>query len=733
MQPMVWLGLGVLCGAACWPYWQPSSAACLLAVLTTGALVLCARRMPLLLLTWSMGGFWLGTLSCSLQPPSMPKTAAQHVIGQVVRSNRAWAHLQTAQGRIDLKINGTSLPVGRRIAARTTAWAPRAILPGARDPTRNDVRTGTIRRKLRNWVLMDGPAEATESNDPWQHAVHGGLLRSLATGKRDRIQPTVRERMRRTGTMHLLAISGLHVGLVAAGAWSIATCLLRPLVLLGSVWTHRLLAMGLGLMAAMAYAGAVGWPASAQRAVWMVGAVMIGHTLGRNVRPLNLLGTAATTMVLWSPGLIGDLGFQLSFCAVGGILLWAPSFGPIASKPGVQRWILTSVGATIGATIGTLPFAAWDFQLLAPATVLANLIATPTIGTIAVPAALMAQHADGTVRLMALAVGDAAIQLALSFLAIVDVTPWTPAVTGLGAVGLGACVLLRHRPLWATTLALWCLLQFTSTRDRLVVTFPAVGQGSAALVQWPDGRNWLIDGGPHARAVLHWLRRIGIRHLDTVFVSHPHPDHIRGLYSVIDELDVDRIVARQRPQQRGDFHDLWRRAAQRGTTLQTLDTPHPAIVHPPIDWEPPRKGRTNNQSLVVRLRHGAHSFLLTGDIEKEAERLLLPSVESVTVVQVPHHGSRTSSTLDFARRLRPRWAVIPVGIDNRYGHPAPEVLSRWGPARTLRTDIDGSIRFSSDGLNLAIERWTPQTGWQTVSRPPIPSATSSIDITRSRG
>jgi competence protein ComEC len=720
-NPLAWLGAGVVLGATSWPWIQADWAECAVGLVLTAVLTWMAPTRPTVVLGWTIGGLWLGTLSCAVQPQPISHTAATHLVGEVVRANRRWTWVHTAGGRVAMRTGWDRPPMGRRIAAWTTPWSPDPVLPGARDPTRNDPRTGTIRRRLRRWVVLDGAEPEADDAARWDPAKHGGLLRSLATGQRDQIDPDTREIMRRTGTVHLLAISGLHVGLVAMTAWGLATLLLRPMALMGSVWLHRLLAMLVGLAGAAAYASTVGWPASAQRAMWMVGTVMIARTVGRRVRPFNLLGAAATIVVLWNPGQVGELGFQLSFSAVVGIVLWAPWFTVPSSAPRIKRWVMASVGATVGATLGTLPFAAWDFQLLAPASIPANLIAAPLIGTIAVPAALVAAHFDGALGLVALAIGDTAVDLGVTALSALNIRPWSPAVGPLGALALGACALLGRRPLWAALLAVACLVQVPSSVDRLIVTFPAVGQGSAALIAWPDGRHWLVDGGPQTRAVLHWLRREGIRHLDTVFLTHPHPDHIKGLLPIIQQLEVDTLVARDRPQRRrGIFHDLWRDAAQRGTYLRTLRTPHPAIIHPSIDWVPPRTRRTNNQSLVLRFAHGAHSFLLTGDIEAKGEAHLLPQLTPTTVVQVPHHGSQTSSTPDFVQRLSPRWAVIPVGPGNQYGHPASAVLARWGPARVLRTDIEGSIRFSTDGQDLEVDRWTARTGWKPVARAPVP-------------
>jgi len=312
-------------------------------------------------------------------------------------------------------------------------------------------------------------------------------------------------------------------------------------------------------------------------------------------------------------------------------------------------------------------------------------------------------------------------------LGLLECDPLTPAVGAMAVPGLAVASMLASRPIWAILLALACLLPRCDRGEQLIVTFPDVGQGGAALVEWPDGRRWLVDGGPPSTRVLHWLRRSGVRRLDAVVLSHPHPDHMGGLHPVIKALDVGSLWAPQRPQQDGSaFSSLWNEAAERGISLRVAGDPGLPVIHPEQTWTTSGRANINNRSLVLRLTYGQHSFLLTGDIESEAENYLHHRLEPSTVVQVPHHGSRTSSGSAFVAQVRPRWAVVQAGRNNRFGHPAPEILSRWGPARILRTDRDGTIRFISDGQRLQVDTWHPSTGWRPVDRRPVGSGSVSI-------
>jgi len=523
-----------------------------------------------------------------------------------------------------------------------------------------------------------------------------------------------------------MAISGLHVGLVSFSVAAVVGLLTRPMALIDRPWLPRWAALCAATIAAGAYGASVGWPASAQRAGWVVAGALLARAIGRPAPSWNLLGMAAAAVVLSDPGQVGELGFQLSFGAVIGILLWAPKVLSLAKKtaPWPVRWLLGAIGTTLGASIGTLPILAWDFQHLAPVCILANLIATPLLGTIAVPAALLAKLAPDGIAQMGLRVGDGAVGLALQLLTPLAIDPWTPAVGVWGATGLMLAATLSRKPVWAAVLILTCLAP-TPRQPELTVTFPSIGQGNAALIEWPDGRRWLIDGGPASKRLLYWLRRKGIRKLDKVILSHPHPDHMGGLLPVAAQLDIKEMWAPDRPRRtHGQFFQLWRTAAQRGTSLKLAGADGLELLHPPVEYTPTSNRPINDRSQVLRIRYGRHSFLFTGDIEQEAEEMLMGRLPPTTVVQVPHHGSRTSSSDGLVDATRPRWAVVSAGKNNRFGHPAPIVLARWGIANVLRTDRDGSVRFRTDGQQITPEKWSNTLGWKKIERHPIrPSST----------
>jgi len=252
---------------------------------------------------------------------------------------------------------------------------------------------------------------------------------------------------------------------------------------------------------------------------------------------------------------------------------------------------------------------------------------------------------------------------------------------------------------------------------RLSVTFLDVGQGDAILIRGPEGHRILVDGGPSGEAIEAALGRhlpFWDDHLDLVFLTHTDADHLTGLLTVLVRHDVDAVAASP---QMGDssLYQLWRqRIAEKGIPLLEAteggrialnDGAYIEVLHPPPVLLAGTDNDVNNNSLVLRLILGKASFLLTADLEAEGEFALLeeaPSLHSA-LLQVPHHGSRSSTTPELLHDVQPLVAVISVGADNRFGQPAPEVLARLPARLVYRTDRHGDITISTDGHKLWIE------------------------------
>jgi competence protein ComEC len=741
---LVWIGAT---GAAWLP---PSGPSLLMAVVALGLLGLLASRHQAAVLAWWAGCLLLGCAAVGLQPqaPALGGAAEGVAVLGTVETSSGWrAQVGTDKGRLELLFNGPAPAAGDRIAAWTTVARGDVVLPGAPDDSPNRRRAGVEVRRAQRWVPIGAPSPPRVARADFLLARNGALLWALATGQRAEVDPTLMTLMRRTGTRHLLSISGMHLGLVGGLAGGLAALIGRLLCWL--FWASirarvrgRMRAWvavvalprapaALAAIAAIgtvfAYGATVDWPTSARRAAWMVAAAALGHALGRRASVVNLLGLAAAILVLRDPAVVGEVGAQLSFGAVLGIALCSSRLTrlvPPDAHPLVGR-AATALGATLGATLGTLPIVAWHFQELGPTSPLANLLAGPLIGGVGVPAALLARLLPAPWSLLPLAVGDAAVQVAVAGLERLDVVPWAPAVGPIGALGLVLVPLLRRRPAAALLVASLCLWMRPVPADRLVVTFLAVGQGDAALIEWPDGQRWLIDGGPDDQDVLHYLRSRGIRQLDVVALSHPHPDHMRGLPAVVGSLEIGVFWTPRGPLPgEVDYQSLWGElAASRVPVIHGADLSPPvaaggwARAIRPSRGQTLRGGRhTNDESLVIHLGLGATGVLFLGDAESDAEMdLMTRGVWPVTVVKVGHHGSRTSSTWGLVAATGARLAVISCGVGNSYGHPNAAVLGRWlSTSAVARTDQDGTVEVGSDGSAMTLRAWTGAEGWRSL-------------------
>ena len=257
---------------------------------------------------------------------------------------------------------------------------------------------------------------------------------------------------------------------------------------------------------------------------------------------------------------------------------------------------------------------------------------------------------------------------------------------------------------------------------QLHVDFLDVGQGDSALVTMPDGTTLLVDGGGNTTeaarrigetVVSEYLWWRGLSEVDYVLATHADADHIDGLNDVLKNFRVRSALVARRPANDPEFLKFSQTLMATNTHAEVIhagDVIHFGAVEVSVLW-PPSAGEqsTNNDSIVLRLKFGEHSILLTGDIEKLAERALVESNQDLnaTVVKVPHHGSKTSSTDDFVRATKPNLAIIPVGRNSMFGHPHPEVVQRWqaNGATVLTTGECGTITITTDGHELSLKRF----------------------------
>jgi competence protein ComEC len=554
------------------------------------------------------------------------------------------------------------------------------------------------------------------------------LLSGLLIGERDEIAPEVSEAFRRTGLVHILAVSGSNVGFVALILFIVLSFLHVP-----RRWYPVFLLLGI-----VFYMFLTGAQPPVVRATLMAAVIIIGEGLQRDTNIYNSLGVAALLILLWQPLQLFQLGFQLSFAAVLGIAyLYRPLSLLFRRMIRIRwqplRWAIALMAVSFAAQLATLPFSLNAFGGLPVTAIWGNLVVIPMAFVIV--AATAAACAFSFFEFVSQAFGlvaDLAAGIMIAFtkwlatfpLAYVDgihVSPW---LLIFYVIAIATLVEWRRsiRRRWLIVTGLMVLNIFIwqqawSGGPKMRVTFFDVGQGDAALLEFPHGR-LLVDTGPFqedydaaARVLVPFFRRSGIRHLETVVISHPHADHLGGLPTLLREIEIKKVCVSSAEsnspleQNCEKLLDSLRVPRLVLTTGQRLLDFAPAEV-----WAlHPHRGRRwfrnlNDASVVVKVIFGEHAFLFPGDAELESESCLLEFANWLDsdVLKVGHHGSETSSIPPFVKLASPQWAVTSVGRWNRFGHPHPNVMARYDSLGIplLRTDRDGAVIFETDGRTL---------------------------------
>jgi competence protein ComEC len=530
---------------------------------------------------------------------------------------------------------------------------------------------------------------------------------------------TFRDELRAIGTVHLLSVSGLHVGFVMAGLG-----LLLRMLRVGRGWRDLVIIGSVGFYILM-----TGMETPVLRAGIMLSVYLLSNRLGAKDAPVNRLSLAALILLLLNPYNLYECGFQLSFAATAGVVWLYPivkRYFPV-NRPYLRR-IWEALLLSVSAQLLVVPLLVCYFQQIAWISPVANLGLT-------LPAAFIV-----TGGLAGELSGLVFPKFGCLFLTLVDWTVtllrmlthflsgWNWAVSSvpawpwpwLAAYYLGLILLLdKLRPslltrrrtenfgpvllllLTVVNLAVWIRLFPWDRQQYLEAVFFDVGQGDAILVKTPDNRHLLVDGGAEGlgrRRVLPYLREHGISHLDYVVGTHGHQDHLGGLDEVLLKIPAENVFL---PEDNSSVtHELLdrlrrvryvRRSASGGMVLR-LGRSVTARVFRLKEAED-----ENDRSTVLLIRYGKYQLLLTGDLSKEGEEVLAnryPYLLRSAVLKVGHHGSNSASTSEWLRRVRPTVAVISAGADNRFGHPGGKALCRLAAsgAAIYRTDRQGTIR-----------------------------------------
>jgi competence protein ComEC len=593
------------------------------------------------------------------------------------------------------------------------------------------------------------------------------LAQGIVLGMRGNIPQELNNDFIQSGTAHLLAISGLNVGIMAG-------------ILLGiGLWLfgrRRYLYVWLAFGAVWLYTVITGMNPPVVRGAIMVSLFLFAEALGRQRSGVAALTTAAAVMVGISPYILGDASFQLSFLAMAGLIFIYPIFKETgrriaAKRLGEEGFIVSltnvtidTMSATLAAIIAVWPLIAYYFGIFSLVGPLATFLAMPVLPVIIATGTLAALlglawitigqiigwiawpflsymilivSGLGSPSVSSIKVGSVSPVFIVCYYAVLAVAIWLYSrwrklrnmMSGAAGVMKGAVTLssgLSRGIRWtmAPLLVAAVLISYTAATmpgNELRVSFLDVGEGDAVLIQ-KGSHQVLIDGGPSPQAITLELSEqmpFWDRTIDLVVLTHPHQDHLGGLLEVLRRYRVKQVLYPDLDYTSPLF-DEWLRligerevkstVAHAGQQIDMGDGIIMEVLNPLEKLFTGTESDIDTNSLALLLKDGDVSFLLTADITRDTEWELLRerTVSPSTVLKVAHHGSDTSTTSEFLAVANPQAAVISVGVDNKYGLPDEAVLQRLGEkvgiGNVYRTDEQGTIEFTTDGERLWVEK-----------------------------
>jgi len=671
----------------------------------------------------------------------------------------AGACLEPAEGGVSLTVQGvlaasqvTEWRAGRTIRATAILRRPaRYLNDGVPDFERmmarrgialiGTVKSAALVQRVAEGTWMDEAAasirgavrRAIDRHVAPRHPQSAAIAVAILIGDRGSLDPIVEQRLQEAGTYHVIAISGGNIAILAG-------------LISGLLWVLKIRdgwAAGAAIALLAAYAFIAGGGPSVVRATVMAVICLGLRTIDQRTAPQHAMAVTLVAVLMASPLSIADVGLWLTFGATAALVVAAARV--LLPAPLWLKVPAAIIIASLAVEIVLLPIVAYVFQRVTIAGLPVNVVAIPSMAVVQVAAMITAAAdavgLDGLARVAGWTT-HIGVRGLLDSARLVDVAPWltwrVPSPDWwLVLMYFWSLVVALFAPLkrWrqscrVTAAVLLCVIAFaphtwarTFGDGQLHLTMIDVGQGDAMLVTLPNGRTLLVDAGGVSpggefdigdRVIGPALRARGITTLDYLAITHGDPDHIGGAASIVRDFAPREIwygtyvnnhqpsIALQALASR--TRSAWR-WLQRGERMDIggveLRVHHPA----PEDWQ--RQKVRNDDSLVMELRYGQVSMLLTGDIGRDVEQALLPALDllPVVVLKSPHHGSGTSSSEDFVRTLKPRIVLIGCGRGNPHGHPVDPVMARYAAAgaAVYRTDLHGQIRVSTDGVTVSVK------------------------------
>lgn len=564
----------------------------------------------------------------------------------------------------------------------------------------------------------------------------GALIKGLILGERGEIPAELRESFVKSGVIHALAISGLHVGYILIILFAIFGMLRVPprakivLVLVGILFYNLL----------------VGFKPPIVRASLMATIFLIGKLLQKQTDMLNIISIAALIILLIKPVELFQASFQLSFCAILSIVYLYRRLKIIFEKSQLIRkfkqnkiceYIYSLFLVSLAAQLGTFPIVVYYFHRVPVISIVVNLLVIPIVGIVIAygftsiifsfiyfPLAQLFSLTNTLILNFLLFVINSASQL---FFSSFDFVSIGNTAIFLYYLFLWLLLNLNKKPVrkYAVFLILVAANFFVwksvlQKSDWLEVIYFDVGQGDAALVKFPNGQNLLIDAGPNIADfdagkyfLLPFFKRNDITCLNTVILSHTDNDHIGGMPTIFRNVQVNRLF------DTGMYHHS-SICSTYSFVIDSLNLAHHILSQPASLAQNKNYGvyalfpnktslrdcpnDVNNNSIVVKIVYGKNSFLFTGDIEREGENILSQygNLLQSDVIKIPHHGSKTSSTLTLLNAVKPQFAVISLGKNNKFNFPSQNVIERLHHLNiaAIRTDENGAVIFRTNGKTL---------------------------------
>ncbi|MEE8335069.1 MAG: DNA internalization-related competence protein ComEC/Rec2 [Candidatus Neomarinimicrobiota bacterium] len=563
-----------------------------------------------------------------------------------------------------------------------------------------------------------------------------GLLISLILGNRSSLDLEIRKNFRDSGVIHVLAVSGLHLGYVLLILVSVIRIFPIP-------WGWDKLVLIAGLIFYIFLSGA---RPSVIRAGIMAVLYIMAPVLNRRACIWNVVGMAAFCMLMNDPAIIIDPGFLLSISAVISILLFYGRFNELLPEKfkviNIENrflkffWILFLV--SLSAQLGTLPLIAYYFHRIPLIGLLANLFVVPLTGLLVATGFMILFF--GWIPLLGTLLGKSAAGISEIILELTRLFPRfsfaviqiPPAdmdfIPSLIIIILGVLLIIpiQKRKIFLFALIivnLWIWRTGFKTRTMDVI-FLDVGQGDAVVIKLQSGKTMLIDAGRRnlsqdygKRVVLPALEYLGIKHLTWAVMTHPHNDHIGGFITIEEEMKVDTLWDTYLNYDSWTYKFIIEKFSKNGTVIsrlsrgeiKKLDEFTTLMVLAPDSIFVNTDKNVNNSSIVFKIVHGETTILFTGDMEKVGDIHLSKYGDHLNaeILKVAHHGSITSTSQLILDRISPQLAFVSVGKSNRFGHPSNLVLKRLKKAgvKIHRSDKSGALWIRSNGKKYWIKEW----------------------------